>query len=476
LQPSAPPTPSTTAPRPPGALWRDLREAIHGSTQDYTTGSIGRAALLLAVPMVLEMAMESLFAVVDVFFVARLGAAAVATVGITEGLLTPVIAVAFGVGAATTALVARRVGEHDAAGAARAGVHAIGLGMVIAVAVGLAGWLLGERLLRGMGAAPEVVAGSGYSRVLLGGSGTVLLLFVGNAVFRGAGDAAIAMRVLWLANLINIVLDPCFIFGLGPFPEMGVTGAAVATTIGRGVGVVYLLVRLARGGSHIRVRRRDLRFEAQTLRRLLRLSLGGVLQHLVATTSWIALVRIIALFGSAAVAGYTIAVRIILFTILPSWGLGNAAATLVGQNLGAGRPDRAERATWITAFYNMLFLGAITVLFFAAAEPLVGLFTAEPEAARVASDGLRWIATCYVFFAWGMVAVQAFNGAGDTMTPTVLNLICYWIWQIPVAWLLARTLGMGPRGVYAAIASSEILLAVIAVALFRAGRWRTRRV
>jgi putative MATE family efflux protein len=458
-------------------LWRDLREAIRGSEQDFTAGSLRRAVFLLAVPMVLEMALESVFAVVDVFFVARLGADAVATIGLTEAVLTLIFAVAIGLSTATTAMVARRVGEKDADGAARAAVQALALGLLVSLALGGAGALLAPRLLGWLGASPAIVAGgSGYTAVLLGGCSTVLLLFLCNAVFRGAGDAAVAMRVLWFANLINIVLDPCFIFGLGPFPELGVTGAAVATSIGRGSGVLYQLVLLVRGRGRIRIARRHLRLDPQVMGRLLRLSLGGILQYLVATASWVALVRIMALFGSAALAGYTIAVRIIVFTILPSWGLSNAAATLVGQNLGAGQPERAERSVWVTAFYNMAFLTAVAVVFWIFAERLVLIFTADPEVVPVAAQGLRWIGLCYSAYAYGLVMVQAFNGAGDTDTPTLLNFACYWLWQIPVAWLLARNAGLGPRGVYLAIASSEILLAAAGVWLFRRGRWKSRRV
>jgi putative MATE family efflux protein len=328
-----------------------------------------------------------------------------------------------------------------------------------------------------MGASPSVVAGgTGYTRILLAGSPTVLLLFLGNAVFRGAGDAAIAMRVLWFANLVNIALDPCLIFGWGPFPELGLTGAAVATTIGRGSGVVYQLAVLVRGRGRVRLGRRHLRVDPTVLGRLVRVSAGGVFQYLVATASWIALVRVLAVFGSAALAGYTLAVRIIIFTILPSWGLSNAAATLVGQNLGAGQPERAERSAWLTARYNAVFLGLVSVIFLALPRQLLGLFTSDPEVMAVGVSCLRWVASCYVVYAFGLVMIQALNGAGDTVTPTILNFVFYWLWQIPVGWALAVPGGLGPSGVFIALASSEVLLGIAGILVFRRGRWKTQRV
>ncbi len=458
-------------------VWRDLREAIHGSQQDYTEGSLSRAILLLAVPMVLEMMMESLFAVVDVFFVARLGAEAVAAVGITESLDTLVFALAIGLSMSTTAMVARRIGEKDNAGAATAAVQAIILGTLLSVPVAILGVVFASDLLRAMGAEESIVTiGAGYTRWMLGGNVTIMLLFLINAVFRGAGDAAIAMRVLWVANFLNIVLDPCFIFGLGPFPEMGVTGAAVATNIGRGVGVLYQLYALGRSRSRIDVSRAQLRLDFEVMWRLIRVSVGGILQFLVATASWLGLVRIVAIFGSAALAGYTIALRIIVFAILPSWGLGNAAATLVGQNLGAAKPDRAERAVWISGVCNMIFLGLIAIVFIFFARPLVLLFSHDPEVVVFGVDCLRYISYGYIFYAYGMVMVQAFNGAGDTNTPTWINLGCYWFFQIPLAYLLAMPVGMGAQGVFLAIMISESTLALVAIVLFRRGRWKERKI
>jgi putative MATE family efflux protein len=472
------PTPPA-APRPGRLLraWRAVAESLAGSDQDFTEGSLERGIVLLAVPMVLEMTLESVFAVCDVFFVSRLGPAAVATVGLTEAVVTLVFGVAIGLSMATTAMVARRIGEKDRDGAACAAVQAILLGIAVSVAFGAVGMIAAPRILGLMGADAEVVrVGSSYTAVLLGGTVTIVLLFLINAVFRGAGDAAIAMRVLWLANAVNLVLDPCLIFGLGPFPELGVTGAAVATTIGRGTGVVFQLVLLARGRGRVALRRSDLRLDLGVMARLVRVSLGGIFQFLIATASWLGLVRILAVFGSAALAGYTIAIRVIIFSILPSWGLSNAAATLVGQNLGAGKPDRATRAVWLTALYNVRFLGLVAVVFLLWAHPIVRLFTADPVVVRVGADCLRTISYGYVFYAFGMVIVQAFNGAGDTWTPTVINLCCYWLFQIPLAWALARPLGLGAHGVFLAIAIAESLIAVVGLAVFRLGRWKTRTV
>lgn len=461
----------------PSSWWRTLREALAGSDQDYTEGPLPRAVLLLAVPMVLEMVMESLFAVVDVFFVARLGADAIATVGLTEGVLTLVMAIAIGLSTATTATVARRIGERDTDGAAVAAVQAIVLGVLISLGIGGIGALLAPHLLGWMGASDAIVStGSGYTRVMVGGSFAIFLLFLNNAIFRGAGDAAIAMRALSGANALNILLGPCLIFGLGPFPELGLTGAAVATTIGRSSGVAYQFWRLGRGHGRLALERRHLRLDFVVMGRLLRLAAGGIGQYLVATASYLALVRIMAMFGSAALAGYTIAIRIIIFTILPSWGLSNAAATLVGQNLGAGKPDRAERAAWITGHFNMVFLGAVSLLFFVGAPAMVGVFSSEPEVAEMGALALRWIASCYVFYAYGLVLMQALNGAGDTSTPTLLNFLCYWVWQIPVAWWFARHTGLGAEGVFLAIATSETLFALLAIAIFRRGKWKLRRV
>jgi putative MATE family efflux protein len=459
------------------SFWSDVREAIAGSARDYTDGSIGRAITMLAIPMVLEMCMESLFGLVDVFFVASLGKYAAATVGITESMLTILFAIAMGLSMAATATIARRIGEKQPEAAAVAAVQIIGAGVVIAACFGVFGGFAAPLLLRLMGADAEMIEkGTAYTAIIFGGSVTVFLLFLINAVFRGAGDAAIAMRTLWLANIINIVLDPCLIFGWGPFPEMGLTGAAVATTIGRATGVVYQFAMLIRGRGRLTIGREHIRFEWPVLRTMLRVSLNGMFQYLIATASWVALVRMVALFGSAAVAGYTIAIRLLIFAILPSWGMSNAAATLVGQNLGAGKPDRAERSVYRAGFYNMIFLGLVAIVFISFAEMIVRQFTDQPEVLRIAVQCLRLVSYGYVFYAWGMVMEQAFNGAGDTATPTIINLFCYWLFQIPLAYSLAIWGGFGERGVFLAITIAESLLAVVALLAFRRGKWKRQKI
>ena len=455
-----------------------LREAVVGSQQDFTEGSIGRAIFLLAVPMVLEMMMESLFGIVNVFWVAKsLGKEATATVGITESMLTMVFAVAMGLSMATTATVARRIGEKDHHGASIAAVQSIILGVVASIPVGIIAIAFAPQMFKLMGASDGVIAsGTGYARVILGGNVVIMQLFLINAVFRGAGDASIAMRVLWIANVINIVLDPCLIFGLGPFPKLGVTGSAIATTIGRGTGVLFQLWFLFSGRGRVKVDWRGIRLNVEVMTRMVRISLGGMFQFLVATASWLGLVRILAVFGDAALAGYTVALRIIIFAILPSWGMSNAAATLVGQNLGAGKPARAERSVWVTGFANMCFLGLVAIIFITFAERLIGIFTTDPAVVPYGVSCLRFISYGYIFYAYGMVMVQSFNGAGDTNTPTVINLCCYWLFQIPLAYSLAIPFGFGAKGVFVAITLAESLLAVVSVVVFRKGKWKTRKV
>jgi putative MATE family efflux protein len=458
-------------------FWASVREALRGSHRDYTSGSINRAILLLAVPMVIEMLMESLFALVDVFWVARLGADSVATVGLTESLLTLVYSLAMGLGFSATAMVARRIGEKDREGAAVAGVQAIALGLAAGLAMGLPCLFLAPKLLRLMGASPAVLAvGSAYARIVLGCSFVVVLLFLNNAVFRGAGDAAIAMRVLWLSNTINLILDPCLIFGLGPFPRLGVTGAAVATLTGRSIGVIYQFYRLGKGGEHIRILARQVRLEVEVMWRLLRISITGIAQLAIPHTAWIGLVRIVSTFGSAALAGYTIGIRIIIFVILPSWGLSGAAATLVGQNLGARQPERAEKSVWTTGLYNMLFLGSIGVVLVIFAGPIAKLFTHDPEVLPLAVSCLRILSYGNVGYAYGMVMLQAFNGAGDTRTPTIVNFFGFWLLEIPLAYILAMKFNMRSNGVYWAILISETAIAAASIALFRRGRWKAERI
>jgi putative MATE family efflux protein len=461
----------------PRTLWQSVWEALRGSHQDYTTGSLNRSILLLAIPMVLEMVLESLFAVVDVFWVSRLGSNAIATVGLTESVLTLVFAVGIGLGMSTTAMVARRVGEKDADGAAISAVQAVFLGLVVSLAIGIPGLLFAHRILGLMGASPEIIAGgTNYARIALGGSGVVLMLFLNNAIFRGAGDAAIAMRLLWVSNILNLIFDPCLIFGLGPFPRMGVTGAALATFSGRGIGVLYQFYRLAKGTERLKILARHVRLRGSVLWSLVRVSISGILQFLISQASWIGLVRIVSLFGASALAGYTIAIRIIIFAILPSWGLSNAAATLVGQNLGAERPDRARNAVWRTGLWNMILLGSVGVVFIVFAPWIVGLFTRDPAVTPVAINCLRIFSCGNAAYAYGMVLMQAFNGAGDTVTPTYINLFGFWIVQIPLAWWLAMHTRLHTNGVFVSVLISESLMVVISLVLFRRGRWAKQRI
>jgi MATE family, multidrug efflux pump len=459
------------------SLWASVREALRGSHQDYTAGNLNRAILLLAIPMVLEMVLESLFAVVDVFWVGHLGANSVATVGLTESLLSLVFAIGIGLAMSTTAMVARRIGEKDPEDAAIAGVQAIFLGLAISIAVGVPCYFFAPRLLSLMGATPEIIAiGSGYARIALGGCGAIVMLFLNNAIFRGAGDAAIAMRLLWVSNIINLVLDPCLIFGLGPFPKMGITGAALATLTGRSIGVLYQFYRLMKGTERIHILVRHLRIHLDVLWRLIRVSITGILQFAIAHTSWIAMVRIISFYGAAALAGYTVAIRILIFIILPSWGLSNAAATLVGQNLGAKHPDRAEQAVWRTGLYNMLFLGSIGVFFLFFATPAVRLFVNDPAVVLIAAAALRTLSYGNIGYAYAMVMLQAFNGAGDTITPTIVNFFGFWMFQIPLAWWLSFHAGMREHGVFLAIVFSECAIAAGSILLFRRGRWKTQKI
>jgi putative MATE family efflux protein len=469
---------STPAPAPHDqriTWWTVVRDAIRGTHHDYTAGPIGRAIVLLAIPMILEMAMESVFAVCDVFFVSRLGPDATATVGLTESMMALVYTVAIGLSIGVAAVVARRIGEKRPDAAAEAAVQGIALGLGVAILVAIVGVTLAPRLLAIMGASPAVrTIGSTFTRVMLGGSASVFLLFLINAIFRGAGDAAIAMRVLWLANAINILLGPCLIFGLGPFPRLGVAGAAVATTIGRSTGVLYQLYRLTRGDARLTLWRVHFGLRPAVMANLVRLSGSGTFQVLVGTASYVGLVRILSTFGSAAVAGYTIAIRLVIFWLLPSWGLSNAAATMVGQSLGAREPERAERAVWIAAKYNMTVLGLVSVIFILFATPIVSLFTHSAEAATIGAQALRTMSYGFIFYALGMVLTQAFNGAGDTWTPTWINLFCFWFWEIPLAYVLAHVLNFGPQGVFLAIMIGYSSLALVSTVLFRRGKWKKR--
>lgn len=458
-------------------MWKTLVEAVRGTRIDYTTAPVGRAVIMLAVPMVLEMSMESIFAVADVFWVAHLGADAIATVGLTESMMMIIYTAAMGVSIGATALVARRTGEHDPAGASRAAGQSILLGIAVAALIGAAAGSNAATLLRAMGAPASVVAtGTPFTRIMLGGNATVLLLFLLNAVFRGAGDAAIAMRVLMLGNALNIILGPCFIFGLGPFPRLGVAGAAVATNIGRGTAVVYQLVTIARGRGRIHVSRKHLRLDVPTMRAVLKLSGSGTFQILIGSTSYVGVVRILSQFGSDALAGYTIGMRIVFFALLPAFGISNAAATMVGQNLGAGSPGRAEAAVWTAVRYNMVFLGTVGAFFLVMAPAIIRIFTGDAAVVPFAVACLRTLSLGFVFYACGMVLSQSFNGAGDTWTPTWINLSVFWVWEIPLAWFLSTRTSLGATGVFVALALAFSTLAVVSAVLFRRGKWKTRAV
>lgn len=459
------------------SILKIIWEALKGSHRDYTEGPIGPAILVLAIPMVLEMAMEGIFAVADIFYVSRLGAYAVATVGLTESLLMIVYSMGMGLSIGLGAIVARRIGEKDRDGAARAAVQGLFLGAAISVTIGTLGAIFAPELLGLMGATPEVIErGVGYTRVMLGGNAAIILLFLGNAVFRGAGDGAIAMRSLWLANGINLVLAPIFIFGFGPIPAMGVQGAAIATTISRAIGAAFTLGHLFGGRGRIEVSSRHWGLDFKLMRSILRLSSSAMFQALVGMASWIGLARVVAGFGSEATAGYTIGIRVVLFALLPAYGLGGAAATMVGQALGAGKPERAEAAVWRAGFYNLCFLGSIGLLFLVFPREIVSFFTQEAQVAGYGVDCLRIVASGFFFYAYGMTITQSFNGAGDTWTPTWLNLIFFWILEIPLAYWLAVGLGWGPVGVFLSITLAFSLSAVAAAILFRRGKWKLRQV
>jgi len=458
-------------------LWKDILESISGTEQDFTSVRLGRAILLLSIPMVLEMLMESIFAIADIFFVSKLGPDAIATVGITESILTIIYAIGMGLSMATTAMVSRRIGEKKPYAASVIAVQSIIAGSIISILIGIPGVIFAQDLLRLMGANADIIEnGYFYTSILLGSNCIIMLLFTINAVFRSAGDAAISMRVLLLANFANIILDPLLIFGFGPIPAMGIKGAAIATSIGRGLAVIYQFYLLFSGKGRIRILKKAIKVNFRIMLDLFKISLGGIGQSIIATTSWIGMVRIIAMFGSTALAGYTIAIRIIIFALLPSWGISNAAATLVGQNLGAKKPERAEKAVWATGYVNMVILGIVSILFISMPEAFVRLFIDHPDVIATGAKGLRIISMGYVFYAMGMVMVQAFNGAGDTRTPTQINLICFWLIEIPLAYFLANIYGMNENGVYTAIIIAESTMTIIAMWLFKKGRWKTEKV
>jgi len=455
-----------------------LGKAIRGEEQDFTEGNLNRAIFFLAVPMILEMAMESLFAIVDVFYVSRLhDNDAVATVGLTESVMTLVYSIAFGGSMGVTAMVARRVGEKDYRAASIAAMQSIYIGVALSIVIGIAGLFFAKDILHLMGASGGILQkGANYARWMLGGNLTVMMIFLINAVFRGAGDATLAMRTLWLSNGLNILLDPLFIFGAGPIPAFGVEGAAIATNIGRGVGVTYQVYHLLKSKGVIKIHRENSPIRWGIIVRLLKLSAGGTGQFVIASASWIFLVRIVSDFGSAALAGYTIGIRVIIFAILPAWGMANTAATLVGQNLGANQPERAETSAWRTAFFNMIFLGSVSILFLSLAEPIIAFFTSDGEVMKSGIKCLQIVSLGYGLYAYGMVIAQSFNGAGDTRTPTIINFFGFWMFQIPLAYILAHLVAVGPSGVYTAIAISESAIAIASILIFRRGKWKTVKV
>nr|WP_299172717.1 MATE family efflux transporter [uncultured Allomuricauda sp.] len=447
--------------------------AVTGKETDFTSGSIRKAIFMLSIPMILEMLMESIFALVDIAYVSQVSVNAVATIGLTESVITLIYALAIGLSMAATAVVARRIGEKDVQGARIAAVQAIGLGILISIVLGVVGILFAKEILALMGGEPDLIEeGYGYTKLLIGGNITIMLLFLINAIFRGAGDASIAMWTLVLSNGLNIILDPIFIFGWGPIPEYGVMGAAIATNIGRGTAVLFQLGILFFGWSRIKLAAKDLVMNVAVMVNLIKVSLGGIAQFLIGTSSWVFLMRIMSEFGSEVLAGYTIAIRVIMFTLMPSWGMSNAAATLVGQNLGAKKPDRAEKSVWITGKYNAYFMGAVSLVYLFFAKSIVSAFNSAPIVVENGALCLQVIAAGYVFYAYGMVVSQAFNGAGDTKTPTKINLISFWLFQLPVAYISAIVLGWGSIGVFIAITAAEVLLAVIAILWFKKGDWK----
>jgi len=458
-------------------FWKQLKEALQGSEADYTQIPLRKAIFLLSIPMILELVLESVFAIVDIYFVGKLGSSAIATVGITETFLFLLYSVAMGLATAVTALVARRVGEKDAEHAASTAVQSIFLALLVSLPIGVLGIVFAPELLLFMGAdAWTLSQGVAYTQWMLGGNLVIFLLFLLNAVFRGAGDAALAMRVLWLSNGLNLVLDPLLIFGWGPIPALGISGAAIATNLGRGIGVSYQIYNLWKGSNHLHILKKHLKLETEILKNLLKTSTGGIGQMIVAMCSWIFIVRILAEFGGEVVAGATIALRVMMFTMMPAWGMSNAAATLVGQNLGAGEPDRAERSVWIVGFWNMGFLVYVSFAYFLFHDSLIALFSSNPKVIQVGGTWLRIVSYSYFIYAWWMVATQAFNGSGDTMTPTKINIVFFWLFQIPLAFALGKTLGFGYEGVFWAIMISESLVALFTLWLFRRGKWKESQV
>jgi len=458
-------------------FFKYLKIAVSGKEQDFTTGSIRRAVFMLSIPMILEMLMESIFAIVDIFYVSKVSVNAVATIGLTESVITLVYAVAIGLSMAATAIVARRIGEKDKEGASQAAVQVIFLGVAVAAFISVIGIIYPKEILGLMGGEADLIEdGYGYTQILMGGNVTIMLLFLINAIFRGAGDASVAMWALIVSNGLNIILDPIFIFGLGPVPAYGVQGAAIATTIGRGTAVIFQLFILFYGWSRIKVGFKDLIIRVAVMFNLIKVSLGGIGQFLIGTSSWVFLMRIMSEFGSEVLAGYTIAIRVMMFTLMPAWGLSNAAATLVGQNLGAKKPERAEQSVWKTGKYSAIFMGIVSIIYLLFAPQIIQLFSLESEVVKNGAFCLRIIAAGYIFYGYGMVVINAFNGAGDTKTPTWINFICFWLFQLPFAYLMALTFDFGPLGVFMAITLAEVLIVIIGIVWFKKGYWKSFKV
>lgn len=460
------------------SIFRLIKEAISGTEQNFTEGSLNRAIFLLAIPMIVEMGMESIFAIVDIFFVSMLNDSnAVAAIGYTESVLSILYSLAMGLGMGATAIVARRVGEHDKVGASVAAMQAIYLALLVAFVISMVGIFYYKEILALMGASKQVIdSSSSYALWMFAGNYTVTLLFLINAVFRGAGNAAIAMKALLLSNSLNMLLDPLFIFGLGPVPAMGVEGAAIATNIGRGVGVIFQVYCLLRGKSIITITWKQLAIKAKIITNVIKVSVGSILQFIIGSASWIFLMKLMSNFGDEAVAGYTIAIRVFIFTLLPSWGLANAGATLVGQNLGAQQPERAEKSVWRAAYYNAFFMAFVMIVFLTMAPSIIGIFSDKEQVLYYGIQALRYVSLGYIFYGYGMVMAQAINGAGDTYTPTILNIFGFWVFQIPFAYLVAMQLGWGPKGIFIAISLAESLMAIAAIIIFRRGKWKTIKI
>lgn len=456
-------------------LWFDIKESVRGTEQDFTEGNLYRAIILLSIPMVLEMVGESIFAIVDIIFISKISSEAVATVGLTETMMTIVYAIGFGLAVTATTVVSRRIGEKKPKEAANAATQVIIISVFVSLIIGIIGILFSKDLLRLMGGSTEIIEnGYIYTSIILGTNIVIILLFVINGILRSSGDAAVSMKVLWLANIINIILDPCLIFGIGPIPALGLKGAAIATSIGRGVAVLFQIYILLKGNGRIKIVFSQIKIDFKVIKKILILSRGSVGQFLISTTSWIGLVRIIAVFGSEVIAGYTIAIRIIIFTILPSWGLSNAAATLVGQNLGANKIERAERSVWLTGFVNMAFLSCVGILFIFQPDFFMSLLTSDPVIIGYGATCLQIVGFGFVPYSLAMVLTQAFNGAGDTSTPLKINFFCFWMFEVPVAWLMAIEFGIGVKGAYIAIVLADTLMVIIGIILFRKGKWKTK--